>query len=65
MILSAATEKDKENLRQYLENIHQVLFEYVCITPFAVSRDTLLTHYEILKCFHAIVVLYPEEGLDR
>ncbi|XP_043485318.1 maestro heat-like repeat-containing protein family member 1 [Leptopilina heterotoma] len=65
VILSSAIEADKENLRQYLENIHQVLFEYVCITPFTVNRDTLLTHYEVLKCFHAIVVLYPEEGLDR
>ena len=65
MILSSATEEDKESLRQYLEQIHQVLFEYICVMPFEAARDALLTHYEVLKCFRAIVVLYPEEGLDR
>ena len=65
LILSSATEEDREHLRQYLEPIHLVLFDYVCVTPFEAARDALLTHYEVLKCFHSIAVLYPEEGLDK
>lgn len=65
MILSASTDDVKEPLRPHLEQIHQVLSEIVCVSPFDVARDVLLAHYEVLQCFRAIVLLYPEEGLDR
>nr|ACE75349.1 HEAT repeat-containing protein [Glyptapanteles indiensis] len=59
----------KELLRPHLEPIQQILFELVNVTPAFetrsnLSRDALLTHYEVLQCYRAIVTLYPEEGLD-
>ncbi|XP_014215700.1 maestro heat-like repeat-containing protein family member 1 isoform X1 [Copidosoma floridanum] len=65
LILNAATSDEKEQLRLHLEHTHHVLLEAVSIAPFEAARDELLAHYEVLKCFKAIVVLYPEEGLDR
>lgn len=59
----------RELLRPHLEPIQQILFELVNVTPAfetrsSLSRDALLTHYEVLQCYRAIVTLYPEEGLD-
>ena len=65
LILNSATADVKELLRPHLEQIHQVLSEIICLVPFEANRDALLTHYEALQCFRSIVVLYPEEGLDR
>ncbi|KAL6261907.1 hypothetical protein P5V15_006990 [Pogonomyrmex californicus] len=58
-------ENDKEAIRPFIENIHQILFEFVSICPFEAARDVVLTHYEVLQCSRSLVVLYPEEGLDR
>ncbi|XP_015183266.1 PREDICTED: maestro heat-like repeat-containing protein family member 1 [Polistes dominula] len=65
MVLSCAMENEKEALRSFLEQIHQVLSELVCTVPFEASRDVLLTHYQVLQCFRSLIILYPEEGLDR
>ncbi|XP_031777051.1 maestro heat-like repeat-containing protein family member 1 isoform X2 [Nasonia vitripennis] len=66
LILNAASAEDvKELVRPNLEQIHQVLSDIVSVAPFEATRDALLTHYEVLQCFRAVVVLYPEEGLDR
>ncbi|KAI4498116.1 hypothetical protein M0802_006940 [Mischocyttarus mexicanus] len=65
VVLSCAMENEKEALRPLLEQIHQVLSELVCIVPFEASRDVLLTHYQVLQCFRSLIILYPEEGLDR
>lgn len=48
-----------------MEHIHQTLSEFVSICPFEATRDVLLTHYEVLQCSRSLVILYPEEGLDR
>ncbi|XP_008560336.1 maestro heat-like repeat-containing protein family member 1 [Microplitis demolitor] len=61
--------QSKELLRPHMESIQQILFELVNVTPAYesrsnVSRDALLTHYEVLQCYRAIITLYPEEGLD-
>ncbi|EZA49279.1 HEAT repeat-containing protein 7A [Ooceraea biroi] len=56
---------DKEPVRPFMENIHQVLFEFISVSPFEAARDVLLTHYEILQCSRSLVILFPEEGLDR
>lgn len=65
VVLSCATKNEKEALRSLLEQIHQVLSELVCIVPFEASRDVLLTHYQVLQCSRSLIILYPEEGLDR
>ena len=65
MLLNCTKEDEKESLRPFLEQMHQTLFDLVSVTPFEAYRDALLTHYEVLQCSRAIVVLYPEEGLDR
>nr|XP_050863894.1 maestro heat-like repeat-containing protein family member 1 [Vespula vulgaris] len=65
VVLSCATENEKEVLRSFLEQIHQVLSELVCIIPFEASRDVLLTHYQVLQCSRSLIILFPEEGLDR
>ncbi|EGI58311.1 PREDICTED: maestro heat-like repeat-containing protein family member 1 [Acromyrmex echinatior] len=66
MILSSVeTENDKEAIRAFMEIIHQTLSEFVSICPFEAARDAVLTHYEVLQCSRSLVVLYPEEGLDR
>lgn len=66
MILSSVeTENDKEAIRAFMEMIHQTLSEFVSICPFEATRDAVLTHYEVLQCSRSLVVLYPEEGLDR
>ncbi|XP_046813255.1 maestro heat-like repeat-containing protein family member 1 [Vespa crabro] len=65
VVLSCATENEKEALRSLLEHIHQVLSELVCIIPFEASRDVLLTHYQVLQCYRSLIILYPEEGLER
>lgn len=66
MILSSVeTENDKEAIRPFMENIHQTLSEFVSICPFEAARDAVLIHYEVLQCSRSLVVLYPEEGLDR
>lgn len=66
IILNAANNDVKELLRPNLEQIHQVLSDIVSVAPFdEATRAALLTHYEVLQCFHAVVMLYPEEGLDR
>jgi hypothetical protein len=65
LILNAATNDVKEILRPFLEQIHLVLSEIISVAPFDAARDALLTHYEVLQCFRAIVILFPEEGLDR
>ncbi|KAL0107180.1 hypothetical protein PUN28_015596 [Cardiocondyla obscurior] len=62
---SVETETDKEAIRPFMDHIHQTLSEFVSICPFEAARDTVLTHYEVLQCSRSIVVLYPEEGLDR
>jgi len=56
---------DKETIRPFMENIHQVLFEFISVSPFEAAREVLLTHYEILQCSRSLVILFPEEGLDR
>lgn len=48
-----------------MDLIHQTLSEVVSIQPFEATRDILLTHYEVLRCTRSLVILYPEEGLDR
>lgn len=65
LVLNAATDDVKELLRPNLEQTHQVILDLVSVTPFEATREVLLTHYEVLQCFKAIVFLYPEEGLDR
>ncbi|XP_058805829.1 maestro heat-like repeat-containing protein family member 1 [Phymastichus coffea] len=65
LILTASTDDVKELLKPHLEQIHQVLSEIVSISPFDVTRDVLLAHYEVLQCFRAIVLLYPEEALEK
>ncbi|KYN02585.1 PREDICTED: maestro heat-like repeat-containing protein family member 1 [Cyphomyrmex costatus] len=66
MILSSVEiENDKEAIRAFMEPIHQTLSEFVSIRPFEAARDAVLTHYEVLQCSRSLVVLYPEEGLDR
>ncbi|KAK2577321.1 hypothetical protein KPH14_003451 [Odynerus spinipes] len=65
VVLNCAAENEKEALRPFLEQIHQVLSELVCTSPFEASRDVLLTHYEVLQCSRSLIILYPEEGLDR
>ncbi|XP_034951758.1 maestro heat-like repeat-containing protein family member 1 [Chelonus insularis] len=57
--------EDKEVLRPFIDPIQQVLFELVNVTPFEAFRDALLTHYEVLQCYRALVILFPEEGLDK
>lgn len=56
---------DKEIVRPFMESIHQSLFEFISVCPFEAARDVLLTHYEILQCSRSLVILFPEEGLDR
>ncbi|XP_077256814.1 maestro heat-like repeat-containing protein family member 1 [Temnothorax americanus] len=65
ILSSVETENDKEAIRPFMENIHQTLSEFVSICPFEAARDAVLTHYEVLQCSRSLVVLYPEEGLDR
>lgn len=65
VVLHCATVDDKEALRTQMEQLHQTLFGFVSILPFNEARDDLLTHYEVLKCSKSMVILYPEEALDR
>lgn len=65
ILSSVENESDKEAIRPFMENIHQTLSEFVSICPFEAARDAVLTHYEVLQCSRSLVVLYPEEGLDR
>ncbi|KAG7209580.1 hypothetical protein KM043_011242 [Ampulex compressa] len=64
-LLNHISENDKETLRPFLDPIHQVSSELISISPFEVSRIVLLTHYQVLQCCKSLVLLYPEEGLDR
>ncbi|KAJ8688258.1 hypothetical protein QAD02_024053 [Eretmocerus hayati] len=64
-ILNASNNELKEALRPHLDQMHQTLLENVSIAPFDIVREALLTHYEVLQCFRSIVLLYPEDGLDR
>ncbi|KAK0166476.1 hypothetical protein PV328_004896 [Microctonus aethiopoides] len=61
------TESDevKELLRPYIDQIQQTLFDLVSVSPFEDYRDAFLTHYEVVQCFRAIIILFPEDGLDR
>ncbi|XP_024939150.1 maestro heat-like repeat-containing protein family member 1 isoform X2 [Cephus cinctus] len=65
MLLNNIIEEEKEVIKQFLESLHHTLSEFVSVNPFDVSREALLTHYETLQCFRAIVISYPDEGLDR
>lgn len=65
ILSSVETENDKEAIRPFMEHIHQTLSEFVSICPFEAARDAVLTHYEVLQCSRSLVILYPEEGLDR
>lgn len=65
MLLNCTSEETREIVRPFLESMQHSLFDLIIVTPFEALRDTLLTHYEALQCFRAIVVLYPEEGLDK
>ncbi|XP_012277895.1 maestro heat-like repeat-containing protein family member 1 isoform X2 [Orussus abietinus] len=64
-LLTRATSAEKESLRPLLESVHRTLSELVSPTPFEAPREALLVHYEALRCARALVLLYPEEGLDR
>ncbi|KMQ97699.1 heat repeat-containing protein 7a [Lasius niger] len=59
------TESDKEAIRSSIEYIHQTLFEYVSISPYEAPQYSFRTHHEVLQCSKSLVILYPEEGLDR
>uniref|UniRef100_A0ABD2XLD7 Maestro heat-like repeat-containing protein family member 1 n=1 Tax=Trichogramma kaykai TaxID=54128 RepID=A0ABD2XLD7_9HYME len=65
ILLVRANNEVKEILRPYLDQLHQILLDMVSATPFEAVREVLLTHYEVLQCFRAIVILFPDEGLDR
>ncbi|XP_011301504.1 maestro heat-like repeat-containing protein family member 1 [Fopius arisanus] len=65
ILLNNTLEENREALRPFLEQLQTILFDLVNVTPFEAFRDALLTHYEVLQCFRSLVVLYPEEGLDR
>ncbi|XP_012526722.2 maestro heat-like repeat-containing protein family member 1 isoform X1 [Monomorium pharaonis] len=65
ILSSVQTKNNKEAIRPFMESIHQTLFEFVSVCPFEAARDTVLIHYEVLQCSRSLVVLYPEEGLDR
>lgn len=65
LILTSATDTEKEPLKLHLEQIHHVLLDMVSVAPFEATREVLLAHYEVLQCFRAIVLLYPDESLDR
>lgn len=59
------TGPDKEPMRPLIEPIQESLFDLVSTTPFETHRDALLTHYEVLQCFRGLVVLFPDEGLEK
>ncbi|XP_063985336.1 maestro heat-like repeat-containing protein family member 1 [Diachasmimorpha longicaudata] len=65
ILLNNTLEESRELLRPFLEQLQTILFDLVNVTPFEAFRDALLTHYEVLQCFRSLVILYPEEGLDR
>ncbi|XP_029176005.1 LOW QUALITY PROTEIN: maestro heat-like repeat-containing protein family member 1 [Nylanderia fulva] len=59
------TESDKETLYPFIDYILQILFEYVSLNPYGALQYEVHIHHEVLKCSQSLVVLYPEEGLDR
>lgn len=65
ILLNNTVDDSREVLRPFLDQLQTTLFDLVSVTPFETYRDALLTHYEVLQCFRSLVVLYPEEGLDR
>lgn len=64
-MLNGTTNDIKEFLKPYLDLIHSMLVDMICISPFETARDAVLIHYEALQCFRSIVLLHPEEGLER
>ncbi|XP_048515831.1 maestro heat-like repeat-containing protein family member 1 isoform X2 [Athalia rosae] len=64
-LLISATEEERAMLHPLMENIHGTLSDLVCAVPFDASREAVWTHYEVLRCAHALVTLYAGEGLDR
>lgn len=66
MLLNCTTEESREVVRPFLESMQHSLFDLIIVTAYdPTKRYASLIHYEVLQCFRSIVVLYPEEGLDR
>ncbi|XP_066601131.1 maestro heat-like repeat-containing protein family member 1 [Prorops nasuta] len=55
----------KEALRPFLDSLFLGLFDLINISPFEAPRDVQLVHYEALQCSRILVLLFPEEALDR